>query len=100
MIKNQNISLNHFVKQVKGNIVSNMGGEKVMLSVKNGKYYNLGEIGGDIWDLIEEKVTVSQLITILMSKYSVEQQECEEHVISFLEMLMDQGLIKSYDNSL
>ena len=51
MIKNQNISLNQTLSQVKGNIVSDMGGEKVMLSVNNGKYYNLGEIGGDIWDL-------------------------------------------------
>jgi len=33
---------------VEGNIVSNMDGEKVMLSIKNGKYYNLGEIGGFI----------------------------------------------------
>ena len=28
-----------------------MDGEKVMLSINNGKYYNLGEIGGDIWEL-------------------------------------------------
>ena len=33
-----------------------MGGEKVMLSVKNGKYYNLGEIGGEIWELIRGRL--------------------------------------------
>ena len=46
--------------QVKGNIVSDMGGEKVMLSVNKGKYYNLGEIGGDIWELIR-KISVNQI---------------------------------------
>ena len=83
MIKTGNISLNQSVAQVKGNIVSDMGGEKVMLSVKNGKYYNLGEIGGDIWDFIEGQITVNQLIATLMVKYDVEQIQCEEQVFPF-----------------
>lgn len=98
MIKNKGISLNKFVVQVRGNIVSDMGGEKVMLSVKNGKYYNLGEIGGDIWDLIEEKIPVNQLISLLKSKYNVVQTECEEQVISFLDLLVEEGLIEISDN--
>ena len=79
---------------MKGNIVSDMGGEKVMLSVNNGKYYNLGEIGGDIWELIEGKPSVNQLVATLMSNYNVEQSECEEQVISFLELLLKEGLIE------
>ncbi|MEY2192774.1 lasso peptide biosynthesis PqqD family chaperone [Neobacillus sp. BF23-41] len=98
MIKNKGISLNKIVVQVKGNIVSDMGGEKVMLSVKNGKYYNLGEIGGEIWDLIEEKIPVNQLISLLKSKYNVVQTECEEQVISFLYHLVEEGLIEISDN--
>ena len=31
-----------------------MGGEKVMLSINNGKYYNLVKLVGSIWELIEE----------------------------------------------
>ena len=53
MITNQNISLNDEVSQREGNIVSDMGGEKVMLSINNGKYYNLGEMGGEIWECNE-----------------------------------------------
>ena len=30
--------------QKEGNVVSDMDGEKVMLSIHNGKYYNLGEV--------------------------------------------------------
>lgn len=97
MIKSGNISLGHSVVQIKGNIVSNMGGEKVMLSVKNGKYYNLGEIGGDIWDLIDEKATVNQLVKSVMSIYDVEQSKCEEQVLSFLEHLLNESLIEISD---
>lgn len=94
MIKNQNISLNKLIVQGKGNLVSDMDREKVMLSVHNGKYYNLGQTGGKIWDLIETPILVNQLVTNLMSEYDVKQIECEEQVISFLELLLEEGLIQ------
>lgn len=94
MIKNQNISLNHTIVQCKGNIVSDMGEEKVMLSVKNGKYYNLGEMGGVIWGLIEEPITVNQLVALLMANYKIKQSECEEQVLSFLKLLLDESLVE------
>jgi hypothetical protein len=97
MIKSVNISLSQFVVQTKGNIASDMGGEKVMLSVNSGKYYNFGEIGGEIWDLINQKISVNQVISTLVSNYEVEQRECEEQVIAFLEKLYDQNLIEVSD---
>ncbi|SFL10836.1 Coenzyme PQQ synthesis protein D (PqqD) [Paenibacillus sp. 1_12] len=93
MIKQQTISLNDTVVQGKGYIVSSMGGEKVMLSINNGKYYNLGKIGGSIWDHIEKQITVNELIAVLMSEYEVKQPECEKQVISFLEVLLANDLI-------
>lgn len=82
------------IAQVQGNIVSDMGGEKVMLSVDNGKYYNLGEIGGVIWDLIQEGISITQIVDELVSNYEVIRAACEAQVISFLEHLLDEGLIK------
>ena len=55
-----------------GNIVSDMDGEKVMLSIQNGKYYNLGELGGEIWDLIKEPISTQELVHSLQSQYDVE----------------------------
>jgi hypothetical protein len=94
MITNQKFSLTHEVVQGKGNIVSEMGGEKVMLSIENGKYYNLGEVGGEIWELIQEPIKVNQVVSILMTNYEVEQADCEEQVISFLNQLNEEGLIE------
>ncbi|MEH7510936.1 lasso peptide biosynthesis PqqD family chaperone, partial [Priestia megaterium] len=54
MIKSEQILPKHVVTQSEGNIVSDMGNEKVMLNIENGKYYNLGEIGGDIWESISK----------------------------------------------
>jgi hypothetical protein len=94
MIKNHIISLLDVIVQGQGNIVSDMGGEKVMLSVHNGKYYNLGELGGRIWDLINKPIRVSQLVNALMFEYNVDQNECEQAVVSFLTHLTEEGLIQ------
>ncbi|MEH7380072.1 lasso peptide biosynthesis PqqD family chaperone [Bacillus sp. JJ1533] len=94
MLTNQTFSLNNIISQSEGNIVSNMGEEKVMLSVQNGKYYNLGEIGGEIWDLIESPKSVNEVISSLVNEYDVIQTECEEEVLSFLEHLYNEKLIE------
>ncbi|TXK82499.1 lasso peptide biosynthesis PqqD family chaperone [Paenibacillus sp. N3.4] len=95
MLKDRTISLPYYYVQGKGNIVSDMDGEKVMLSIHNGKYYNLGEIGGRIWELIARPVEISQIVAALMSEYEVDQSECELEVISFIGMLSKEGLIES-----
>lgn len=99
MMKYETISLHNYYEQGKGNIVSDMGGEKVMLSVANGKYYNLGEIGGRIWELLECPTEISQIVATLMSEYEVEQSECELEVTSFIERLFKEGLIESGENN-
>lgn len=93
MVESLTISLDHGVVRSPGNIVSDMDGETVLLSVENGKYYNLGEIGGRVWELVETPTTVNQLVTTLLSEYDVEQKVCEEQVISFLNHLLEEQLI-------
>ncbi|MDQ0256591.1 hypothetical protein J2S74_004013 [Evansella vedderi] len=94
MIESQTISINLIVTQREGNIVSDMDGEKVMLSISNGKYYNLGDIGGAIWDFIVEPISIYQLVSQLVSEYDVEFKECEQQVIDFLTHLKNEGLIE------
>ncbi|MES5956135.1 lasso peptide biosynthesis PqqD family chaperone [Bacillus fungorum] len=94
IMEKQGISLNQFITQVQGNIVSDMNGEKVMLSIQNGKYYNLGELGGVIWGLIEKPLSVTQLVKELTLAYEVEQSKCEKEVVSYLEILLEEGLIE------
>jgi len=90
----QIIGVNQMVAQIQGNIVSDMNGEKVMLSVKNGKYYNMGVIGGEIWEKIRNPVMISQVVDALLLEYEVSRDECEQQVVSFIEMLAKEGLVE------
>jgi hypothetical protein len=91
------VSIDRTVGQSKGFIVSDMNGEKVMMSVQNGKYYNLGEIGGLIWEKIQSPTTVSNLINLLILEYNVEHSDCKNQVIDFLDNLHVEGLIELLD---
>ncbi|MFC5773372.1 lasso peptide biosynthesis PqqD family chaperone [Ectobacillus antri] len=91
---NQTLNLQQKIVRTQGNLVSDMGGEKVMLSIENGKYYNLGEIGGVIWDLLVEPIYIAELVEKLVREYDVEQNVCRAHVISFISMLEQENLIK------
>ncbi len=91
---NASISINDIFKQSEGNIVSNMGQEKVMLNVEKGKYYNLGELGGLIWEYIESPMSVKDLCETLMKEYNVEKEICEEQTLIFLNHLYTEGLIE------
>ena len=94
MSKTQTIHNDQFYCQVPGNIVSDMDGEKVMLNIEKGKYYNLGQLGGDIWELLKSPIKVETLVTTLLSQYNVDRDQCAEQVSTFLNQLLEQGLVK------
>ena len=71
-----------------------MDGEKVILSIENGKYYNLGEVGGEIWNQLSLPLNLESLITNLMKEFNVPRDMCEADVQSFLEKLLAEGLVQ------
>ncbi|MGQ8871408.1 lasso peptide biosynthesis PqqD family chaperone [Paenibacillus sp. TSA_86.1] len=87
------IHVNDVVTRKEGHLVSDMGGEKVMMSISSGKYYNLGSTGGQIWELIAEGRTLDELIETLAAEYDVASDQCREQVVPFLEHLLGEGLI-------
>ena len=90
------IHLKSIIVQVGGNIVSDMDGEKVMLSIKNGKYYNLGEVGGFIWECIQQPKSIGNVIEEVQAAYDITAEQCEADIIPFLEMLREESLIEIY----
>lgn len=94
MLKTASISLNSKIVQGEGNVVSDMDGEKVMLNIAKGKYFNLGELGGAIWELMGTAIGVNEIITSLLSEYEVEKTDCEQQVLPFVRSLHEEGLIQ------
>lgn len=93
MLSVDKLSMETTIVQSPGNIISDMDGETVMMSIDNGKYYNLGTIGGSIWELIIKPISINKLISKLTNEFDVENSECQKEVIPFLEQLLNEKLI-------
>ncbi|MFC4103143.1 lasso peptide biosynthesis PqqD family chaperone [Paenibacillus xanthanilyticus] len=89
------VALEQSYQQVEGNLVSDMNGEKVMLSIASGKYYNLGQVGGAIWELLQAPATLASVVDQLTNEYEIDRDTCESQVIRFIESLLQEGLVKA-----
>ena len=76
-----------------GLMTADMNGSAVMMDIMSGKYYNLGEVGGRIWELLEEPMTVTALVQKLTAEYDVSAQQCRTDIEPFLNTLLDRGLL-------
>ncbi|MEK3795957.1 lasso peptide biosynthesis PqqD family chaperone [Paenibacillus sp. FSL R7-0204] len=87
------LSLDSVLVQREGNIASDMDGEKVMLNVKNGKYYNLGEVGGVIWEALASPVSLRQIAGKMQDIFEVPAELAQQDVIDFVQNLLNEDLV-------
>lgn len=78
--------------------VTDLSGEKVMVDFEKGKYFLIKGAGNNIWELIQDKISVGDIIDSLRKEYEVEEETCKMSVISFLDSLNSAGLITLEDN--
>ncbi|WP_336788239.1 lasso peptide biosynthesis PqqD family chaperone [Paenibacillus sp. MMO-177] len=88
-----NIVISGNIMRAEGFLVSDMGGEKVMMSIQSGKYYNLGQTGGAIWEHLAEPTTADEIVNKLCEEYEIDKDACLRQVSAFLQQLAEQGLI-------
>jgi len=74
-------------------ITSKMDGETVMMSINNGEYYGLDTIGSRIWELIENPISVENLIAKLRCEYDIEIAQCEHDTTIFLQQMANKNLL-------
>ncbi|MBQ7098197.1 MAG: lasso peptide biosynthesis PqqD family chaperone [Oscillospiraceae bacterium] len=76
-----------------GLMTADMNGSAVMMDIMTGKYYNLGQIGGRIWEILEEPMTVAALVKKLTDEYDVSAAQCRSDILPFLDTLLERGLL-------
>lgn len=85
--RNSNIKLRKHVS------VSEIDHEKVMIDFESGKYFMIKGVGNDIWDMIQNEITVDKIIHLLLSNYDIDEETCEKQVLDFLQKLSDNAFI-------
>jgi len=80
-----------------GQVSADVDGEVVVLSIDNGRYYSMDEVGSRIWALVERPISVTALIDLLLGEFEVEREICQEEVLAFLRELHADGLVQISD---
>jgi chemotaxis protein CheY-P-specific phosphatase CheC len=82
------------VVQAEDIVYSDFDGEKVLLSVSAGKYFEMNETASRIWDLLAEPMTVSEICDILVGEYSIITEECLRAVAHSVSEMANQGIVR------
>ncbi|REL33809.1 PqqD family protein [Rhodohalobacter sp. SW132] len=88
------ITPNSKIKRSSRPLSSQVADELVMFDTESGKYYGLNNIATEVWNKIEEPVTVEELCRALTDEFDVTPQQCREDMLEFLPQLVEKGLIE------
>ncbi len=72
-----------------------ISGETVILDVPSGRYFALDPIGTQIWQWLQEPLTLEALCERLQTEYDVTPQRCREDVSALLSRMAEHGLVKN-----
>ena len=83
-------------------VTREIAGETIVVPVRNNvgdldSIYTLNELGTRIWQLIDGKKTLTQIVDGICSAYDVTSEEAEKDALEFLKSLETGGLIRFSD---
>lgn len=88
MKKNSSVSVAEDV------VSCDLDGEAAILNLKDGVYYGLNPVGARVWKLVQEPVTLENILEAILNEYDVEEEQCFQDTVELLEELQDKGLVK------
>jgi len=91
------LTLNSIIQRDPEIIAAEADQDLIMVSIATGHYYGVSEVAREIWDAIERPKRVSELVEDLSASYRVDASLCEEQTLSFLEALLEEGLLQVKD---
>jgi len=81
-------------------VTRDLAGEKVIIPVRGkvgdlGSIYTLNSVGGDVWNLIDGKRTVAEIVSVLGEEYEVDAATVAADVRQLLDEMQEEKLIVS-----
>ena len=87
---------NKFTTRYKRNddiLATEMDGVTIMMSIEEGKYFELSTVSTRIWELLESPLSINDICESLLSEYDVSEEKCRLEVINHLEELKYKKII-------
>jgi len=98
MSEENNVNLQSVISRNPEIIHSVMDDEVVMMSVDQGLFFGIDNIGSHIWELLETPKKVEEVIAELAKHYDVELELCTKDTLNFLnDMLLKKVILIEED---
>ncbi|MCJ2185382.1 PqqD family peptide modification chaperone [Novosphingobium beihaiensis] len=94
MTENVTIALSTTVRQSDNQIAAELDGDVVLMSIEEGKYYNLNDIASEVWARLEHPMTVATLCDALAREFDASVDTVRVDVIALLGDLYKGKLIE------
>jgi ornithine carbamoyltransferase len=66
----------------------------VLLDMNSENYFGLDAVGTDIWQAMQEKGTLQDVLETLLAQYEVEEDVLRKDLLTFVEKLQESGLVQ------
>jgi cobalamin biosynthesis Mg chelatase CobN len=70
-----------------------LGDEIVILGLRDSVYYGLADVGARIWDLIQTRRTLGDIVGVLLDEYHVSREEAAAGLDQLIKELETRGLV-------
>lgn len=74
-------------------LVQKLQGESVLLNLKTGVYFGLDKTGTRIWNLLQERTTLQEVLTTMLEDYDVAEERCRMDLLELVGKMEEQGLV-------
>lgn len=74
-------------------LATEVDGEIVLISIRDGRYFGLDQIGSEIWRRLETPKQVSALVTELKDHFDGDAEVIERETLAFLDTLSGSNLV-------
>lgn len=93
MTEHQNPTLPERVERSPDVLLRELGGESVLLDLKEEQYYGLDEVGTRFWALLEEGKSMAEVTATLLEEYDVTEIALRRDLAALLDDLLEAGLV-------
>lgn len=74
-------------------LISNVGGESVILNLNSERYFGLDEVGTRMLSVLTTSNSVQTAYEMLLEEYDVENELLRHDLIDLIDQLVEQGLL-------
>ena len=74
-------------------VYTTLGSEAVVLELQASNYFGMNDVGTVVWNFLQQPREVSDVIEHIVNNYEVSAEQAETEILSFLQNLVDKGLV-------